>query len=404
MHSPAQPFSDVLEEHWDDLDFLITQRDQIVFDKDYSLDALAEFEERIEAHLDGVRIAGEPGLIQAQEVLDDGSDDGAVQAATRLLAENKTSDSKLMEALREGPSLAVARGLRHAPECLERLRSSLFECASDSGEPAAQVAARDVLSFHRVAAPMADASLWTHEDPDLRTATWQSAARLGALSPGHLETAQAEGDPTVREAAFRALAHGSVPGLIEALRSAAFRGQGGMSQDPVALRMLGALGSQDDLDALILAAAPRPATGSHPAEGSAEGSTEEPTEESTALRVAALEALGALGSPRALASLAEAIEDEELRDAGLDGWTRITGLELDPETASRAQLERAEDAWLKDKEPGSLWQGGREIPSGTWTGVPDLSLRSRRDLYLALRCTGAAGDHEIEALARRQER
>lgn len=400
MQSPAKPFTDVLEEHWDDLDFLIAQRDGIVFDKDYSLDELAEFEERIEAHLDGIRIAGEPGLAQAREVLADGSEDGAVQAAARLLAESESGDASLMEALRCGPSLAVARGLRHVPDCLERLQSTLFECASDADEPAAQVAARDVLSFHRVAAPMADAALWTDADPDLRTATWQSAARAGVLSPGHLETALAEGDPAVREAAYRALAQASVPGLIEALRSAAFHRSDGLAQDPVALRMIGVIDSQDDLDALLVAAAPRPqSTAQTPS--SAE-SSQAASEESIALQVAALEALGALGSPRALACLAESIEEQTTREAGLDAWTRITGLELDPETASRAQLARAEAAWLRDKEPGSRWQGGRQIPNNTWNGLPGLSLRSRRDLYLALRSTGAAGDHELEALARRQ--
>ncbi len=388
MQSPAQPFPDVLEEHWDDLDFLITQRDEIVFDKDYALHELAEFEERIEAHLDGVRIAGEPGLAQAREVLEDGSDDGAVQAAARLLVENEAGDKCVMKALHEGPSLAVARGLRHVPECLERLQAALFECATGAAEPAAQAAARDVLTFHRQPAPMADAALWSDGDPDLRSATWLSTARLGMLSPGHLETALAEGDPAVRETAFRALAQGSVPGLVEALRSAAFHGTSDVGQDPVALKILGALGSMDDLDAILSVAAPAP----------------EPTEASTALRVAALEALGALGSPRALGCLAESIEDEATREAGLDGWTRITGLELDPETASRAQLDRAEAAWLEGKDQTALWQGGYEIPGGTWAGLPGLSLRSRRDLYLALRRSGSTGDHELEALALRQQR
>ena len=50
---------DVLEEHAEEAAFLWQQREAAVRAPDYDIEELAEVDERLEAHLDGLRIGGE---------------------------------------------------------------------------------------------------------------------------------------------------------------------------------------------------------------------------------------------------------------------------------------------------------------------------------------------------------
>jgi uncharacterized protein (TIGR02270 family) len=61
--------ADVIEEHAEEAAILWLQRDAAVWAPDYNLHDLCELDERIEAHLDGLRIAGDAGWQIVKEQL-----------------------------------------------------------------------------------------------------------------------------------------------------------------------------------------------------------------------------------------------------------------------------------------------------------------------------------------------
>lgn len=63
-----QVLEDVIEEHAEEAAFLWAQRDAAVRAPDYDLEEIAELDERVEAHLDGLRIAGEAGGAACKEI------------------------------------------------------------------------------------------------------------------------------------------------------------------------------------------------------------------------------------------------------------------------------------------------------------------------------------------------
>lgn len=173
---------DILEEHFEELEFLWQQRQEALRSPEYTLPELAELEERIEAHVDGLVLAGEAAI----PVLEAGlaGDDPLIvfSAAYPLLRLDRDDAAKLvMQTLQEaqGPQLdGLRQALCHGP--LQRIERSLHEAVKSASAPVAAAAA-EALAFHslldaqntRIADFLADA------DPQVRSSGWRITALLG---------------------------------------------------------------------------------------------------------------------------------------------------------------------------------------------------------------------------------
>jgi len=100
---------DILEEHFEELEFLWLQRDLAIAAPDYDLADLAELDERVEAHIDGLRIAGDAGWEIAKEQLV-GDEAGEVFAGA-VLAFESGDEQRIGEVLEvASQSVELARG------------------------------------------------------------------------------------------------------------------------------------------------------------------------------------------------------------------------------------------------------------------------------------------------------
>jgi uncharacterized protein (TIGR02270 family) len=383
---------EIVEQHLDELDFLWEHREANVFSPDWTLRHLAEHEERAEAHIDGLRIAGRDGVEMALERLTSSGTFGAT-AATFVLWESGTSSARQAclttfetgePAVRDGIRIAF----RHLPA--DDLREPLLRARHRTPEVAA--AAADVLAFHRVSMPSFDALL-KHADVAVRRLALGAAGRARSLSAQDVRDAVGHEDATIRDAAWRSAASAGSAGLPSLCRGAAASG------DPVAVAFLGVVGDASDVPSLM-AAARQPAVSQ-----------------------AAVAALGALGLVTAVPFLLELMADAALGGAATAAYRRITGASAvegekpfppPPESADQDEAdglppdpEKAKADWRRREgamSPEVPWQAGIAVPPG---GVPsrfdDLPLDARRDVYLRARCAGGAvRDLELEALAARQ--
>jgi uncharacterized protein (TIGR02270 family) len=100
---------DILEEHFEELEFLWLQRDLAIAAPDYDLADLAELDERVEAHIDGLRIAGDAGWEIAKEQLV-GDEAGEVFTGA-VLAFESGDEHRICEVLEvASQSMELARG------------------------------------------------------------------------------------------------------------------------------------------------------------------------------------------------------------------------------------------------------------------------------------------------------
>ena len=397
MRVPGRPpvFLDIVEEHFDELDFLWEHREANVFTPDWTLADLAEHEERAEAHLDGLRLAELHAVDLAVERLP-GGEVFAATAAALVLHESGSAEhlAVVFAALREADP-PVVEGIRIALRhgTLARMQAELKALLA-SADSFRVAAATDLLAFHGQDVPPLDALL-AADDPAVRCLALASAGRRGRLDVRVLDTALGDAEARVRRSALRFAARAGTPELAARCRAAATRGT---DPDPVAVEFLGVLGHAADLPALQ-AALGRPE-----------------------LATAAIAGLGALGTVASVPVLLEAMADEALGVAATAAYKRITGArdvegempfprpkvpegadeseDLPPDPAkARRDWERRRKTMTADR----AWQAGIGLPDDQLPPEFDaLPLDSRRDVFLRLRARKQTADRELEALAVRQ--
>ena len=101
----------LVEEHFDELDWLWEHREANLFSADWDLQDLAHHEARVEAHVDALRLTGELGVEFARDLLAQGEESPAA-AATLLLC---TGRGRARRGLRTGS--VVAGQPSHGKRC-----------------------------------------------------------------------------------------------------------------------------------------------------------------------------------------------------------------------------------------------------------------------------------------------
>ena len=390
-HPPVLP--DVVEEHFEELDFLWEQREGVVFALDWTLADLTEHEARAEAHLDGLRLAEMHAVELARPHLD-GGDTFAAAAAAMVLAQNEAGAPALcaevmraMEAAEDETLRGIRIGLRHSP--IAGVEEPLAALAASQSLPQA-VAAADVLAFHRVPCEGAE-RLLEAEDPADRALAYGILGRQSALrDPGAVRAALAQDEAEIAVSALRAAAASGMPDLGQFCRTAATHPQ---TPSLAALGFLGLFGSPDDLPLLEACAQ---------------------DEECAPVAIPALGALGRVQAiPLLLTLMGEGAAHPVL--AG-EAFMRITGVDdLTPLEVPPAQVDETdvegefEDdtpppdpeqaaAWWEahgeKMDPAARWQDGHAVDGGF---APERhSLGAGRDLYLRGRVLDGLADRELE--------
>lgn len=393
---------DILEEHFEELDFLWDQREAAVFSPDWTLRDLAEHEERAEAHLDGLRVGQGHSVDLARSFLT-GEEKSAVTAAalTMMAFGDPDLEAEVVAALltaspdaRDGIRIA----LRHSD--ITRVVPHLRQLAA-SADTSIRVAALDLLAFHRQPPPAGLPELLFKCTPESRALLYGALGRFGGpWSTDPLQIAFDGGTPELQRSALETSARLGVPDLASMCRRAA-----GRPENPpgAALAFLGVLGDPQDLPLFQNSLGRKP------------------------LALAALAGLGALGRTEAIPALIEAMTDKDLTQAAGAAFTRITGandIRADkplppPEGLSEEELEffdpifpadpaKARAWWEREKgrfTGEGRWQAGREVskePLGA--AFQRLPLETRRDVYLGFRARSGsqAPDLEFEKRARLQ--
>ena len=100
----------IVAQHAEEASFLWFQRDKATIAPHYSLNELAELEDRVEAHLDGLRIAGEAGWAICKEALP--FDEAGEVFTIGVLAFENGREQSISEVIEAGAqSVEIARGV-----------------------------------------------------------------------------------------------------------------------------------------------------------------------------------------------------------------------------------------------------------------------------------------------------
>ena len=400
MISPkVVPLRDVLEEHLEELQFLWGLRRDAVRSPERTRPDVDRLDARVLAHADGLRVArGELGEIVGPSL---SSDDPAAAFAAGfvLLRVGGEGTRAVLDAFREaGPGgregLTEALAFGEARDATEELAA-----IAGSDDAALAVAAMTALALRRGAGRVAPeaARFLLGSDPAVRAAAWRLVPfHERAPRPEVLRRGLDDPDPAVAREAATAAAWFRSPLALEASRELA-AGTGEDAGDW--LRLLAVLADAADVPA-VLAGSARTAAAGRGAPGP--------------------RALGALGHPRAVELLLEAMGDEDPARAAAAGaaFRKVTGHDAAGETRvalrpagpppDEVEEEFLEEVTLPDEKDarafwasargafagGTRWCHGVDVGAGLPGALPaSFDMESCFEVRLRGRFTGSfAGD------------
>jgi len=171
--------TEVVAQHAEDAAFLWFSRDRAVRAPHYYLKDLARLDERVEANVDGLRVAGQVGWDLASEALKQ-EGPGELFAAAVLAFETKKAErlAVVFDAIGKQPSLARAAISAFGWMRFEDAKPLLDELAH-SPHPYLRRVAIGGCAVHRADPRDALRNALTDSDADLRIRAFQAAAELG---------------------------------------------------------------------------------------------------------------------------------------------------------------------------------------------------------------------------------
>jgi uncharacterized protein (TIGR02270 family) len=287
---------ELLQLHWDELEYLWGRRQSVLRSPVDTPGRLADLDERIEAHVQGLLVGGDAVTPLVESGLCADEPLPALAAALTLL--RSTKEAPVLEVFRQaeaGRLDGIRQALCHAPVAPAAPLRSLL--ASPSA--AVAVAAAEVLAFHQ--AP--ECKHWTadrllnHEDPAIRRAAWRVVSLGAPCSPDSYRAGLRDEDVSVRREALEAAAWGGHRDLIGHCQEAT---------DGEALLLLAILGKAEQVSRILDV-------------GRAAG-----------LGALWFRILGAFGHPAVVEVLLNGIESKDSRTALGAGaaFTKITGVDI----------------------------------------------------------------------------
>ncbi|MHB1047790.1 MAG: hypothetical protein ACYC4P_17445 [Thermoanaerobaculia bacterium] len=297
---------EVLEEHLDELQFLWQLRREAVRSPERTRSDVDRLDERVRAHADGLLVArGELGEIVGP-LLSSDDPPAAFAAGVVLLRTGEEGARAVLDAFRAaGPGgregLAEAFAFGEARGAREELAS-----LAGADDPSLAVAAATALALGRGAAAPDATRLLGEADPVVRAAAWRLAPfQPRAPRPELLRRGLDDPDPAVAREAAVAAAWFRSPLALEASRE---RSAGAGESAGEWLRLLAVLAEEGDVAAVLA--------------GSAKGTA-------AGRGAAGPRALGALGHPRGVELLLEAMGDDDPARAAAAGtaFRKVTGFD-----------------------------------------------------------------------------
>jgi uncharacterized protein (TIGR02270 family) len=278
-------------------------------------------EQRIEAHVQGLLVAGVDLIQFVEEGLTSDDAAKAFAAAYALLRlENETATLAVIQAFSaaHGKQMqGLRQALSHAE--LEQILPSLPFLFFSSAAPTVAAAA-DVLVSHSALPPpgMTIDQLLQDEDPGVRQTAWRVVANSGlSVDPKLYAAAMRDEEPAVKRAGLEAAAWNAVPGVLVLARQLA---EAPKPENLYALELLAILGSPEDVQRMTSIANVKE------------------------LGPARFRLLGCFGHPRLvevlLAELAN--PDPEIASAAGAAFTKITGQNIDSKERAQVSPENGE--------------------------------------------------------------
>lgn len=305
---------DILEHHANELAFLWAQRDAAARAPHIDLRALAGFDERVEANVDGLRIAGNQGFAVARAMMELGEPGVAFAAA--LLAIERGDTKGLAAAMEPADDPAMARALISAFGWAPEARAALAAepLLAPSAPPRHRVIGLAAFATHRRDAGGAILNSLLDQDAGVRARALRSAGEIGRrdLAP---DLARALSD---EDEACRFWAAWSLSLLGEAFSPTLWSF---VESERYAMRAVAMAARRAGPDARAL------------------GRLEALSARAEHARVA-IAGAGALGDPGAVPWLLARMEDEALARIAGEAFTMITGIAIEGELAAKPSKRR----------------------------------------------------------------